>query len=352
MIRHVAAASLVALSLLYPAAAQADSASDGRAAEALFTEGRHLMTAGKFDEACPKLAESQRLDPAPGTALNLATCYERAGRTASAWFAFRDAEALAASAGQKERAAVARKKASMLEPKLPRVTVVVAAESLTPGLEIRSDGAVLSQAAWGTAMPMDPGSHDIVATAPGRLKWTTKVAVDSGLSRQSVSIPKLELDPTTVAAAPPTPATSADPAAAATSTLASEPVASAPTGLDSGTSRGRTQRIAGLTVGAVGLVAVGIGTYFGFQASSTYSDALAACGGTPACTTDRGLQLRHDADPQMMASTIAFIAGGALVAGGAIVFFTAPKKAATSRVGMAVTPSRGSGAVFSMQGAW
>ena len=63
-----------------PAAAQS---SDSAAARALFTEGRTLMEAERFDEACPKLEESLRLDQGIGTQFNLAHCWEKQGRTAS-----------------------------------------------------------------------------------------------------------------------------------------------------------------------------------------------------------------------------------------------------------------------------
>src|SRR5258706_2634131 len=64
---------------------------DKAAAQTLFDDGRKLMAAGKFGEACPKLAESQTLDPGVGTPVNLADCYEPGGQTASAWTAFLEA---------------------------------------------------------------------------------------------------------------------------------------------------------------------------------------------------------------------------------------------------------------------
>lgn len=91
-------------------AAEADSAS----AEALFREGKRLMDAGRYPEACPKLAESYRLDPATGALLATALCYERAGRLASAWAAYTEAAARAKQEGSVDREEIARDKAAEL----------------------------------------------------------------------------------------------------------------------------------------------------------------------------------------------------------------------------------------------
>jgi hypothetical protein len=61
--------------------ARADEGDKDRAAS-LFAEGRRLMAAEDYAAACPKLAESQALDPAPDTAFDLGVCYQRASQSA------------------------------------------------------------------------------------------------------------------------------------------------------------------------------------------------------------------------------------------------------------------------------
>src|SRR5690349_11155528 len=106
----------------------AQSATDKAAAEALFQQGHTLLIANKLDEACPKLAESLRLDVGLGTMLYLAECYERSGKTASAWAQFREAQATAAK-DKDPREKVARDRADKLEPNLSKLSIVVTSEN-------------------------------------------------------------------------------------------------------------------------------------------------------------------------------------------------------------------------------
>src|SRR5258708_3956605 len=80
-------------------------------ADTLFTAAKQLRAGGQVADACPMFAESKRLAPAVGVTLYLADCYERLGRTASAWDQFRDAERLAHERGDEKRASVAHGRA-------------------------------------------------------------------------------------------------------------------------------------------------------------------------------------------------------------------------------------------------
>jgi hypothetical protein len=90
------------------------SPGDAARAEQLFEEGRQLMAAGRFPDACRKLEMSLQLDAALGTMLNLAMCEERAGHKDQACIWWRIATRDARRAGQAERAAVAERRAQQL----------------------------------------------------------------------------------------------------------------------------------------------------------------------------------------------------------------------------------------------
>src|SRR5262249_41226110 len=147
--------------------ARADA--DKATAEALFAEGRRLMAAGDYEAACPKLAASQKLDPGVGTMLNLADCHEKSGKTASAWVEFREVISSARAAGSKEREQLARTRAAALEKKLARLTITV--DGAGAKVQVTRDGVAIDHAAFGTAVPVDPGKHVVEATAPGKKGW-------------------------------------------------------------------------------------------------------------------------------------------------------------------------------------
>src|SRR5262249_46489062 len=136
------------------------SAADKAAAEALFVEAKKLLADGRAAEACPKLAESQRLNPGLGTMLNLADCYEKVGKTASAWGLFNDLQASARREGDTRGYEVeGARRAMLLEPKLSKLIVKVPPGGQVPGLAVRRDGQVMGEGLMGSAVPVDPGDH-------------------------------------------------------------------------------------------------------------------------------------------------------------------------------------------------
>ena len=292
--------------------ARAEGAQDKAAADVLFAQGKKLMHEGNYAEACPKFAESLRLDPGIGAMLWLADCYERQGKTASAWGEFQEAAETAAR--QKDgREKVARQHAAALEPKLVRLKVLVPPASDVSGLEIKRDDSVLGRPEWGTALPVDPGAHVVRASAPGFKEWTTTVEAKPETKALTVSVPKLE----------PAPAGQAESAGNA--------------GDRKRAGDWPLQRTLALVAVGAGVVSVGAGAVFGFQAKSKLDDSNADghCRADDHCDAI-GVQLRSDAKDAATMSTIFFAAGGALIAGGAVLWFTAPTRGPATRSGSRV----------------
>ena len=173
--------------LLTASVARGQATTDAQLAQSLFERGRMLMTNGQTAEACPVLAESQRLDPGDGTLLNLALCHEKEGRTATAWSEFNVALGGAVKDGRKDREELARQRIAALETKLSHLTVLVPKGA--EGLAISLDGVTLGPAAWGVPAAVDPGSHHVLSTARGQVTSDQTVDVHADGDNETVTVP-------------------------------------------------------------------------------------------------------------------------------------------------------------------
>lgn len=314
---------VVAASIAWAGLAHAQAGAQERAvARGLFDQARELMQQGKYTEACPKLEESQRLDPGMGTQFNLGDCYEHVGRAASAWAQFLDVASAARAAGQNDREAVARERAKAIEPKVSKLLITVPEGSRVDGLELKVDGMKLGQGMWGAPLPMDAGEHKVEASAPGKKPWLTKATVPPEGKSIAVTVPVLESGATSAAAAPaaaPAPSASSTPAAP----LIQPANPSADTGQAPDKSSWSTQKTVAAVVAGAGVVGLGVSGLIVMSAKSKYDDSSAYCSGNY-CQPD-GLSLRDDARSK---GTIATIVGGiglAAIGTGAVLFFTSPK---------------------------
>lgn len=180
MTRHVLVITLLALAT----PARADKA----AAEAAFDQAAALASSGNFRDACPLFETSYKADPQLGVLLNLADCHEHVGRTATAWVEFNDAVQLASSLGD-NREAYARRRADGLAPKLSRLRVIGPSPPIA-GLVVRRDDADIS-VLIGKDMPLDPGEHQVSATAQGYVPWSTKLVIADTAKTTELTIPAL-----------------------------------------------------------------------------------------------------------------------------------------------------------------
>lgn len=229
----------VALLLVASSApAQTASTNERALAEALFREARELMQAQRYAEACAKFQESQRLDPGGGTLLNLAVCHEAEGKTASSWAEFEEALAIARSDGRRDRVDLALEHIEALEPRLSKLTIEVA-DDAPNGLIVSINSMQVGSAGWGSEVPVDPGTVELRAEAPKYEPFLQSVEIAEG-QKLTVDIPPLEPLPASASSTGPEPEPGAD--------------------------ERTPSKTGAYVVGAVGIAALGVGSYFGVRA--------------------------------------------------------------------------------------
>jgi tetratricopeptide (TPR) repeat protein len=262
---------------------------DPIASEALFQEGNRLFDAGNFAEACPKLAESYRLEPGTGTLLKLALCHEREGKLASAWTELNEALGRSKREGDSDREQYARERIDALQPRLSSLTIQIAPELMTvPGLEVKRDDVALGKGSWNLRLPIDGGQHAIEVSAPGKQPHRQLIIIANEADAAEVSIRALQ--DSEQATAPPL------------AERPSGPALEADTGADSdGAGAWGSWEWAGIATAGAGVVGLGLGGYF-------LADALDKDG------------KEVGAEDQGNLATLCGALGGALVLGGATMF--------------------------------
>ena len=237
--------------------------------------------------------------PAIGTLLNLGRCYEKIGKTASAWIAYLDAARDAKRAGQAERERAARESANRMAPEVPRLVIRVPPNADVPGLEIKRDGERLPAVLRNVNAPVDPGDHEIECAAPNKKRWSKRVHVEAR-EEQAVAIPLLE---------------DATPVPGGLSQPPPPQAERAPSGLG-------TRKTLALVAGGVGVVSMGVGAAFGLSALSNRNRANETCG-ERGCDP-QGLDANNSAHTSATLSTVFFGVGVASLAGGALLWLLAP----------------------------
>lgn len=315
---------IVCTAFVAPALAQ-----DKAAAESAFRDGRKLMDAGKFAEACDKFAVSYRLDATVGTLLNLADCHVRIGKLATAWAEFTEVAERARDAGRSGHEAEGKRRAAELEPRLMRLMVTVGGEPPS-GLVVTRGNRDMT-ALLGTSIAIDPGEYVLTATAPGHVAWTKTVRVEGEGQTIAVEIPPLAPAPE------PEPAgTTPEPGTGTT-----VPGSGSQPGIpEDQADPGRSRRRLGLVVAGVGLAATATGLVFGVRARSLWDDSRDQCDESNACSQE-GYDTVLRAQTSARTATVLVGAGVAAAAVGTVLFFTAPRP--SDRAHARIAPSAGPG---------
>jgi hypothetical protein len=253
---------------------------------------------------------------------------------ATAWQLFQQAtEKLPAG---DPRLANAKKKVAALETRLPRLTVVLAPDA-PAGTKVMRDTVELGSGALGSALPVDPGEHVIVVTAPDHEERRTPITMKEGES------PRVQAAPGPKKAASTPQGGAGQPQGGAGQKIEAPPPAPlAPT-----PSSGGGLRAAGFVIGGVGLVGLGTAIATGLILPGKAKTAMEHCPGNACDKT--GIAAARSGKTLVAVNTATWIVGGVLTAGGAalvVVGFARESKPAAT-VGFAPLPG---GAAASVEG--
>jgi serine/threonine-protein kinase len=270
--------------------------------------------------------------------LTLGACYERVGKSASAWAIYKEAASAARAAGQQERTRFAEERVLKLAPELTRLALLVSAEAKVAGLEVLLDNQPIAPALFGVPFHVDPGSHLLTARAPGKTPWTTLLEVKPRGGQLTLEIPKLSVASGAVASGA---VASGGPAAALSGggLPSAAPPYDTPVGAEAPADG--NQKIVGLLVGAGGILALGTGIGFGAAAASKDDEAKRDC--PSACLTEEAAELNSDARSLALVANISYALGVAAVATGAVLYLTAGPTAGSASAGLRLDPALGLG---------
>lgn len=248
-------------------------------AELAFQEGRALLEAGQFAEACAKFETSLKADPsAPGTLLNLGLCNERLGKTATALQWFRKAQFRSAETGMTDYEEAAKTETISLAVRVPTLRITFA-NPPPPGGVVFLDAHQLTEIDL-ARIEVDPNvAHVIELRTEGKAPIRTEVNVKDG-ENVTVVIP---------VPAPPKPVT----------TIVE---------ID----RGRTRRVIAYSVGGAGVALWAASLFVSLDAKSS-ADAA-----------EHPEDVLHYRDVARWGGTSLFVGGAAAIGVAAYLYVTAP----------------------------
>jgi hypothetical protein len=292
------------------------SASSARAqSHPSFEEAMKLMRDGMFAQACPKLEEALAAEKTMIIRFRLAECYEQTGKLASALNAYREVAGEAALKNLSDREAFAKKKAAELLPRVSKLKLLVPPEvGAIAELEILVNGVVLERSSWAAETPLDLGTHSIVVNGPGYRTWLFEFELKGEREIRTIQVPNQ------IEAVAPTP----------TPTNTPTPTPETP---DDGGGLS-TQAIAGISVGAAGVVLTIVGIAVGVAAKGDYDDSLVGCNAQNQCT-QQALDAQESAVVSGNVATALFVIGLAATAGGVVMWILAPSD---DDIALGITP--------------
>jgi len=178
-------------------------------------------------------------------------------------------------------------------------------------VKVMMDGKVVAEKMDGSPLVADPGSHEFSFEIPGEKALIRTFVLKEGEKSRKERI---------LLVGPEGPPVDKKP----------EPTTPAPVKQEGG-GNGDLMKYGGLGLAVAGVVGIGVGAFFGVKASNKWSDQQTDCGSTAACPNHAQAISDHDGAVKYGGfSTLGFIIGGVLLAGGAALFLLAPKTDTTA----------------------
>jgi len=296
----------------------------------MFDAGGALMKSGRIHEACPKYAESYRLDPRLGALLHWADCLEQDGKLASAYAAFRDAAELAERSADR-RSEFAGARVRSLEPRLSRIIIDAPQDGLPSDVTIQLDSLTIVASGLGVGIAVDPGEHSVRASAAGFAPFANSLVVSGEGQVQRVTIPALERR---LPAEP----DSSSPAAAVDQPVRSTAAAEIPVQVLAKPALYQShsdQKWLGAVVAGAGVVALGVGAVFFGTMVGALDQRNELCPTDPCSANtdrDRVRSLESEARTAETRGLALSIGGAIAVVAGAVLYLRSPSDPKALRV--------------------
>ena len=311
MVRRCAAVLLGVALVACPAIAKADAGEDEARRATLYREGVTLADSGHWAEAVKRFREVVAIRSAPPALFSLAQAEEKVGQLATAERTYERALTDARAASTSDVADAAKAALAAIEGRVPRLVVRVPAGSGDATATL--DGA---NVAIDAPIHVDPGARTIAVVAPGKAPYNAHVVLSEGQSLTVDVVWAPESAPPPVRPPPP-PLVLTEPARA----HAAFPAIA-------------------VVLGAVGLVATGVGVGLFVDGYSTYDAATSSCP-NHACT-DPNVQSRgNGARSEIIAANVVTFAGIGVAAVativGVVVWSLSPRRAHASASSFAIT---------------
>lgn len=353
-IRRSLSALCIAVSVatvVEPAMGQTEE--DRSAARSLATQGLAAHKEGRFADSLDLFSRAETLVHAPPHVLYMARAAAKLGQFVRARELYLKLmrEELAANAPPAFRDAQteAREEVKSIEPKLANLVISVKAPEGV-SYKVEMDKRPISAAVIGVPIPADPGKHQIIATAPGYQSKLVEVTLSEGGRDRA----ELVLAPTGALPAATGTASGASSRSGAPS-QAAPAAATSPTPESTDAGPPKWMRPVSYVAMGVGVVGLGLGTYFGLSSRSDRrdgDDAYDRCR-APCLKSDplarESASKYDDARTAMTLSIVSFVVGGVGIASGVPLFILSSRKPSGSA--QSVTPYMGWGSA-GLSGSW